>query len=103
MSIEYKAFSATGLNSAVTLYTVPANKAAIISAVILGNTDSNPQTVDNVSVGGVAVAQDYVVPPTGTTLSAVEGQILEAGQVLSITATGGFINARFSLKVIEVV
>jgi len=96
----------TASTVAVDVYTVPDNKKAIIMAALVGNSDSSSQNINSVAIDGTLFANrffltDYSIPPEGKALPILEGMLLDAGEILQISATGGYLSVRFTIKLIN--
>ena len=99
MAISYVVAESTALNGTnVTVYTVPASTVAVISAVVVGNTDTSAQTLDDVKLGGNEYVSGKSIPAEGQILTELEGQTLTAAQTITVSASGSFLNIRFSIK-----
>jgi len=110
MAIEYIKASSDSIDTltteAVDVYTVPANKKAVILAALAGNSEATAQTINSVAIDGLLFANnffltDYSIPPEGKALPILEGMLLDAGEILQISATGGFLSVRFTIKLIN--
>lgn len=99
MAISYVIAEQTALNASdVSVYTCPSDTIAVISAVVVGNTDSGSQTLTDVKLNGNVYVQDKSIPKEGQILTELEGQTLTAAQTITASATGSFLNIRFSIK-----
>lgn len=99
MAITYVTAEATALNGTnVLTYTCPASTVAVISAVVVGNTDSGAQTLTDVKLNGNIYVQGKSIPAEGQILTELEGQTLAATETITVSATGAFLNIRFSIK-----
>jgi len=99
MAITYTTAEVTSVNGTdVTVYTTPANKVAIISAAIVGNSDTTDATIANIKLAGTEYLTGKSIPSDGQILTEIEGQFIEASDTVQITASGSFINLRLSIK-----
>lgn len=100
MAIDYVVAEQTAIaGTDVVVYTTPASKIAVISAAVIGNTFGSAQDLDNIKLGGNVYIAGKSIPSEGQILTELEGQILTAGQTITVTDFPGVFNLRISLKV----
>lgn len=76
--------------TATTLYTVPASKVWLLKRITINNATGVPATVTIGTSGGAGfnmVTAMVIAANSSTTLSAVEGHVFQAGEIIQATSS----------------
>lgn len=107
MAITYTVAEARAINGAnQALYTVPSDKTAIIMSAIADNSDSVSRNITSFEINTTSVyVREKVIQPGGgdNIINEIEGMILEADDVLTVSSTtpSNNVSVRLSIKEID--
>lgn len=107
MAITYKVAEARAINGATqALYTVPSDKTAIIMSAIADNSDTVSRNITSFEINTTSVyVREKVIQPGagGAIINEIEGLVLEADDVLTVSSTtpSNNVSVRLSIKEID--
>ena len=87
-------FRGAAATSSTTLYTVPAATTALVTSVIIVNTDSANATFD-MSLNDVQIANDVTAPANDSVILEIK-QVMDAAQTLKALASATTVNFHIS-------